>query len=170
MNILHLAKVEAKTFWKIVKVVRQINSLQTHKFGGDCSKTKILGIDMIRKNNDLLESKTGIKGSSIPVEKVTKETLETAAEMFTHMNLCSDLEELYKYIFLKSSPKNFILALQSIMSKSLNSGKLPEKIWTFITRKLNLTTHDKLRGLIDEISIQNESKTILTLGLTKDGM
>ena len=169
MNILHLAKVEAKTFWKIVKVVRQINSLQTHKFGGDCSKTKILEIDMIRKNNDLLESKTGIKGSSIPVEKVTKETLETAAEMFTHMNLCSDLEELYKYIFL-SSPKNFILALQSIMSKSLNSGKLPEKIWTFITRKLNLTTHDKLRGLIDEISIQNESKTILTLGLTKDGM
>ena len=92
--------------------------------------------------------------------------------MFTYMNLCSDLDELYKDIFMKSSPKNIILALHSIKSKSLKSGKLQEKIWTFVTRKLNLTTHYKLTGLTEEISIQNESKTNiqnLTLELNKDG-
>ena len=71
--------------------------------------------------------------------------------MFTYMNHCSDLGKLYKDIFKKSPPKIIILALQSMKRNSVYIYKnITEKIWYFVTRKLNLTTHEQLKYMMDD--------------------
>ena len=104
----------------------------------------ILKADKIKLNNDRLETELGLKGDSIPSGNITKDTLKTAFEMFTYMNLCSGTGVLYRNIFKNSSPKNIILALKSILLKSSKSDKQnAEKIWSFVTTKLDLTNHRK---------------------------
>ena len=66
----------------------------------------------------MLGNQTGIVGDFIPNENISKECLQKAAAMFTYMNLCTGLGDLYRDIFKKSSPKNIILALQSMKRNS----------------------------------------------------
>ena len=126
----------------------------------------ILGANQIRLNNERLETELGLKGDSIPNGNITKDTLKTAFEMFTYMNLCSGIGEKYNYptgvmyrdIFKNSSPKKIILALQSIMLKSTKSDKQnADKIWSFVTTKLNLTNHKKL----GDFTFEKSSSTIV---------
>ena len=147
VNILRKSQYDQKEMWQIVKKVRPSNQF-SRSFKLKCNY--LLEIDMIRMNNDLLESLLGMKGGSHPMEDVTKETLNTAGKMFTYMNLCYDIGHLYKDIF-KDLPKNMIFALKDIRRKSVGSNKLiAEKIWSFVTLKLNLTTHYKLHYMMDD--------------------
>ena len=139
----------ASAIWKIMEEVRHINQYQSDIINF-CGKT-ILPINVIQKNNDLLGNQTGIVGDFIPNENISKECLQKAAAMFTYMNLCTGLGDLYRDIFKKSSPKNIILALQSMKRNSDDMNKnITEKIWYFVTRKLNLTTHEQMKYLMDD--------------------
>ena len=152
--------------WQIVKKVRPSNQF-SRSFKLKCND--LLEIDMIRINNDLLESLSGMKGGSHPMEDVTKETLNTAGEMFTYMNLCYDIGHLYKDIF-KDLPRNMIFALKDIRRKSVGSNKLiAEKIWSFVTKKLNLTTYYKLQYIMDDKFVFRSTKNDYIRNLITEG-
>ena len=144
--------------WKIVQKVRPSNEFQSDDF--KCfGSTNMLGIKPIRLNNELLESFLGVKGGTVPMEDVLEETLETGAEMFTYMNLCSVMGKLYKDVIKTSSPKQIFLALYAIFKKSTNSDKkVAEMIWTFYTHKLNLTSYQKIECITKENDSLNNEK------------
>ena len=144
VNILHLFKTNPLTFWKIIREVRLSNQFQ---YENVCARN-ILETKQVKMNVDLLEKRCGILGESVPMKNVPNETLKTAAEMFTYMNLCSGgVGDLYKDIFKNSLPKQIILALISMMRKS--NKPIEEKIWIFVTNKLNLTAHEHLKYVLN---------------------
>ena len=170
VNIIHKLQYDQNKMWNIVKKVRPRIQF-SNSFQLECND--LLEIELIRMNNDLLESLSGIRGGSSPLEDVSKETLKTAAEMFTYMNLCFDLGHLYKDIF-KDLPKNMILALKDIKRNSEGSHKLTaEKIWSFVTLKLNLTTYYKLQYMMDDRfawkRTMNNNFENITLGWMTEG-
>ena len=169
VNILQKTENAQKNMWNMVKKLRPYNQFMSDNFEETftCSYyDTILKADKVKLNNDRLETELGLNGDSIPNGNITKDTLKTAFEMFTYMNLCSGIGEKYNYptgvmyrdIFKNSSPKNIILALQSIMLKSSKSDKQnAEKIWFFVTTKLNLTNHKRFR----DFTFEKSSPTIV---------
>ena len=149
VNILQKAQNAKINMWNMVKKLRPYNQFMSDNFEATYSCMNydtILKADKIKLNNERLEKELGLKGDSIPMGNITKDTLKTAFEMFTYMNLCSGsgTGSMYRNIFKNSSPKNIILALKSILLKSSKSDKQnAEKIWSFVTTKLDLTNHRK---------------------------
>ena len=96
------------------------------------------------------------------------QTLHSGAELFIYMNLCSDdVGDLWRQILKDSSPKNILYALQSLIRCSSNFHKqIGEKIWTFVIKKLDLSTHENLKYLTnEEVSLISGSIAKITSGL-----
>ena len=145
VNIIDLFQEDQKIIWKIIKESRLTDLYQFEKTKPECNyHNTLFSNEIIKKNNDFIESKLGIKANTKTMENITKETIQSAGEMFTYLNLCSDVLVLYKDI-LKSSPTDIILGLKSIIETSSNSEKQnAEKIWKFVMKTLNLDFHSKL--------------------------
>ena len=64
-----------------------------------------------------VEIQLNMNVSSIPLENVPEETIETAGEMFTYLGFCSKdfegLSNFYIETFAKLSTKNIIVALNN---------------------------------------------------------
>ena len=170
VNMVSLFQSDLKMMWKHVRNAIISNKLKVEFYYNN----PLLETDIIKKNNDLLEIELGIEEDYSTRENVTMEILQKSAEIFFYMNLCSEYRSVLKDIFESHSSKNIIFALQSIKEKSFNSNKqLLDKIWSFVTKKLNLNTHDKLKYVLDQkFSLRgtiNESLQNFTLALSKEG-
>ena len=170
VNMVSLFQSDLKMMWKHVRNAIISNKVKVEFYYNN----PLLETDIIKKNNDLLEIELGIEEDYSTRENVTMEILQKSAEIFFYMNLCSEYRSVLKDIFESHSSKNIIFALQSIKEKSFNSNKqLLDKIWSFVTKKLNLNTHDKLKYVLDQkFSLRgtiNESLQNFTLALSKEG-
>ena len=84
VNILNLSQENQETFWDIIKESRLTDLYQFEKTKPECNHDKTLfSVEIIRKNNDFIESKLGIKAHTKTVENITEETLLSAGKMFT---------------------------------------------------------------------------------------
>ena len=170
VNMVSLFQSDLKMMWKHVRNAIISNKVKVEFYYNN----PLLETDIIKKNNDLLEIELGIEEDYSTRENVTMEILQKSAEIFFYMNLCSEYRSVLKDIFESHSSKNIIFALQSIKEKSFNSNKqLLDKIWSFVTKKLNLNTHDKLKYVLDQKfswrGTINESLQNFTLALSKEG-
>ena len=170
VNMVSLFQSDLKMMWKHVRNAIISNKLKVEFYYNN----PLLETDIIKKNNDLLEIELGIEEDYSTRQNVTMEILQKSAEIFFYMNLCSEYRSVLKDIFESHSSKNIIFALQSIKEKSFNSNKqLLDKIWSFVTKKLNLNTHDKLKYVLDQKfswrGTINESLQNFTLALSKEG-
>ena len=124
--MLDIKRLDQENVWKIVKLIRKA-TIQHYQYDLDCDRT--LPIDYIIEDNIyFVEKKLHLNITSNLNENVTDETLKTAAEMFTCLNYCPNINFRYISEFLENlikydSAKNILLALTSIRKMSQNAVK-----------------------------------------------
>ena len=120
--MIYLTQINLENVWQIVKEARKSFLLQQD----DSKCSTFLSDDLIKGNIETFEKKLNM---DIMVENelrknITKQTLETAAEVFTYLNFCPNrlfyfVRDILKY----ESPRNILLSLASIMKVSENAAK-----------------------------------------------
>ena len=111
--------------------------------------------DDIKTNIDNVEKKTtNLKDYYYYDENVTKNILQTGAEMFTYLNFCppKKLLQFYKELLLQRSTKDIILAMTNIMKTRRNSEKSSATIiWNKIDQKLKNLKY----RIIDSVTLRH---------------
>ena len=148
-------EVELEKIWKTVRETRKSFQFEDTDSSPECqTKTNplLLSASIINENNKKIEKELGWNAKTALYENISKETLETAAEMFTYLNHCPQEHKLlsfYKYLFKTASPKDIILALTSIMktTKDLEKEK-SENIFRKVMESFKLLTYENLQIII----------------------
>ena len=133
VNILHITKFGKEYTWKLVKDIRKF--FLSKNINPECNSLEtLLSIDLIRDNvmkvKEKLNLNEGLKMTTITTEQcmqypcktikvdvpilykdITKNTLQTAAEMFTYLNYCPPklLLSAYDNVLKSTSPKKIVL-------------------------------------------------------------
>ena len=139
---------DKENVWKIVKETRK----PFLYYYSNLPCNILLPDHIITENIKRIYEKLHLKPSK-PSENITKETLKTAAEMFTYLNYCppKQLISFYANLFHNASPKEIIQALTSIRMASQNAAKeISFKIFRrvkenlkFIGEKIHMVTTGK---------------------------
>ena len=123
----------------------------------------IYGASLPEDNVDNVAKYSKMNTSKLIIETVSKETLETAAKMFTYLNACSpnQLLPFYKELFTTASTKQILLALTSIYktSNSLIKEKC-KKLITKVLQKLQLIPPNNFNAIVvkeNGITEENEA-------------
>ena len=77
----------------------------------------------IEENINAVQKKLPVNNSTLALNNVTTETLQTAAEIFIYLTYCPKITliQFYKQLLEHDSPKEIILALTSIIKKSTDA-------------------------------------------------
>ena len=138
--------------WKIVKQIRK--SFLSQNTEPECQDHETLLSDSYIKDNiDVVEEKLKLNIETDHNKKVSDETLQFAANLFTYLNYCPNKDFHVLLSIIKSeSAKNILLTLTSMMKTSQNAGKISStKIFTkameifslFIYRDIDAITKEK---------------------------
>ena len=122
VNLLNVT--DPQTIWESVRQERNL-FLKRHSDLG-CSYTNILVSDNYIESNIIsLEERLQVAQNEIPIKKVSKQILTSAANIFTYMNFCPtfQLYYFYEYLFKTIPTKDIILALLSLLKSAQNADK-----------------------------------------------
>ena len=133
--------------WIIIKQVRKI--YLSHNDDPECQKNldQIAEYDIKTNINNVENKTTNLIDYYYYDENVTKNILQTGAEMFTYLNFCppKKLLQFYKELLLQRSTKDIILAMTNIMKTRRNSEKsTATKIWRKMAKKLIYLKYQKI--------------------------
>ena len=150
VNLLQTKEIDKGNVWKIVKETRK--SFLYYYSNSLCNNVLLLDY-IITENIKRIYEKLHLKPTTSPSKNITKDTLKTAAEMFTYLNYCppKQLISFYANLFHNASPKEIIQALTSIRMASQNAAKeISFKIFRrvkenlkFIGEKIHMVTTGK---------------------------
>ena len=120
VNMVDLTQINFENVWQIVKEARKSFLLQQK----DAKCSSFLPDDLITGNFETFEKKLNINMMINNRNNITKQTLKTAAEVFTYLNFCPNrlfyfVRDILKY----ESSRNILLSLASIMKVSENAAK-----------------------------------------------
>ena len=162
--------------WNIVKDLRKSS---ISEFDCTCSKFKneigypsysylVVSLESVKNKVREIEKKMNINISSEYFQSISRETIDTAGDMFTYLTFCSNkikpMINSYKSVLEKSSTKDILLSLLSkIKSSSSVNRKAAFKIWRIVTESLGLdkykVTTKEYEALMKNLSLQNGGLT-----------
>ena len=149
VNIIHQNPDIIDKVWKIIKKIRK-NLLAGNTKCNSKIFNKILEKD-IKTNINNVEKNLKIKPTNnINYENMTKDILQTGAEMFTYLNFCPPRKILnfYKELLFKGTNKDIILAVTNMMKTRRNAEKSASiRIWNQIDKELKHLSYKKIESV-----------------------
>ena len=191
VNILHITKFGKEYTWKLVKDIRKF--FLSKNINPECNSLEtLLSIDLIRDNvmkvKEKLNLNEGLKMTTITTEQcmqypcktikvdvpilytdITKNTLHTAAEMFTYLNYCPPklLLSAYDNVLKSTSPKKIVLGMISLRKVSQNNEReCAEKIFMKMMSSFKSIEYQNIqmitRGFNVSTSLSMSAKKMMT--------
>ena len=178
MNIIDSIKLKKDIIWERLKVIRKLFVLKYCQL--DCCEQyfpprSLIKNNYIQENIEKLKVEFKVNSSVFTIHNMTERRLETAARMFTYLNICPDnLILFYRNLLKNSSAKQILLALTNIMKTSKNARKqIAAKIWIKFTEHFQTLYFDKIGSITswnygEQLQeLKNKSKNLNKLGKTK---
>ena len=161
---------DQKNVWKIVRQVRK--SFLSKNTNPICDIYSLLTDNHIKDNIETVVENLKLNTTYSTNKNVSDKILQTAADMFTYLNLCPSagaktLSNFLQDLFKSRSAKNILLALTSIMKSSKDAKKESStKIFMKAMELFKLSTYSDIEVITKEKKINefkrfNETRKIL---------
>ena len=165
-------KLNQENIWKVIRQIRK--SFLSFDFNPSCDigNPLLFHNNHIKKNIKTVGEKLKVNTTYSRNKEVSEIILQTAADMFTYLNFCPSAEARTLSNFLQDlltsrSAKNILLALTSMMKRSVNAEKESStKIFTKAMELFKLSTYRDIEVITKEKKIYefkhfNETRKIL---------
>ena len=165
-------KLDQENTWKITRQIRKSFLSQNTDPQCDTYNPSLLIDNHIKDNIKTVGEKLKLNTTYSMNKKVSDKILQTAADMFIYLNFCPTPEAKTLSNFLRDllnsrSAKNILLALTSMMKRSVNAEKESStKIFTKAMELFKLSTYRDIEVITKEKKIYefkhfNETRKIL---------
>ena len=131
--------------------------IQDEDGDGNDDNPNLLGESLIKENVNKIAEKLSTTATKVSYIDITEDSLKTAAEMYTYLNY--NPPKLLKFcesLFKKSSPREILWALTSIIKVSQNAvKKSSRKILKNTLKVLNITQFEKIGNIAKGIGFSD---------------